>query len=90
MRKAAIGDPVVYHDPVGKPHNALLTTIWSSDEHPLVNLVYVSSDATRQNGYGRQIERQTSCNHASKMPVHGNYWRFPEEEPNGYTPPAAV
>lgn len=89
MRQASIGDHVVYHDPVGKAHDALLTTIWSADEHPLVNLVYISSDEARQDSYGRQIERQTSCNHASKMPVHGNYWRFPDEEPNAYVPPVA-
>jgi hypothetical protein len=90
MRRTLVGGHVVYHDPRGEPHDALLTTVWSDDEFPLVNLVLVSSDDTRQDAYGRQIERQTSCNHASKMNVHGNYWRFPDETPNAYTPPSQV
>lgn len=88
--KPQVGERVVYHDPKGVAHDALLTTVWSDDQYPLVNVVIVSSDVTRQDGYGRQIERVTSLNHASKMPVHGNYWRFPDEAPNAYQPPAQV
>ena len=71
------GDAVVYVDPVGVVHPALVTAAWSED---CVNLVYVSSDASKRDSYGRQIERTTSLMHASIVPVHGNYWRFHDQE----------
>lgn len=52
-----------------------------------INVVFVSDDIARQDTYGRQIERATSCNHKLQMNVHGFYWRFEDEEPNGYTEP---
>lgn len=82
-----VGDVVVFHDPTGEPRNALVTAVWSET---CVNLVLVSSDDAMQDTYGRQIARKTSVSHKSTTPVHGNYWRRLEEEPNAYTPPAAV
>ena len=79
-----VGEVVVYHDPVGKPHNALITTVHGPS---CVNLVYVSSDSNKQDNYGRQIERQSSCCHAAMMGVHGNYWRYPNEQPNPVVAP---
>ena len=80
-----IGDNVVYHDPGGSPHNAVVNAVWSP---PMVNLVYVSSDESRTDVYGRQIERATSCTHKSKTQVHGMYWRYLEEEPNPIVKPS--
>jgi hypothetical protein len=86
-RQPKPGDVVVYHDPTGKPSNALVTAGWSPT---CINLVLVSEDEAMQDSYGRQIQRFTSWAHKSVTPVHGNYWRWPEEEPNPYVPPAAV
>ena len=76
MREPKFGESVVYVDPVGVQHAALVTQLWSPT---CVNLVFVSSDAARQDTYGRQTERTTSLMHASVVPVHGNYWRFVDE-----------
>ena len=71
-----IGEAVLYVDPVGVVHPALVTKDWTAD---CINLVLVSSDEAKADSYGRQIERQTSLMHASVVPVHGNYWRFVDE-----------
>lgn len=89
-RQPQPGDLVIYHDSKGVGHSALVTCTWSSKAHPLINLVYVSGDENRQDSYGRQLERSTSTMHKSQSNVHGNYWRFIDEEPNAYTPPASV
>ena len=77
-------DLVIWHDSVGKPHNALVTAVWSQN---CINVVFVSDDANKQDNYGRQIERATSCNYKTQMNVHGFYWRFVEDEPNPYIAP---
>ena len=84
MRTPKVGQVVVYHDPRGKPHNALVTAIWS--EH-CINVVIVDPNEGSTDTYGRQIERHTSLQHASLAMVHGEYWRFEDEEPNEYKPP---
>jgi hypothetical protein len=77
QRQPKVGEPVVYVDPVGVAHPALVTNPWGPT---CVNLVCVSSDDKKTDGYGRQIERYSSCSHKSVVPVHGNYWRFADEE----------
>lgn len=84
-RDIHVGDAVVYHDPVAVPHNALVTAVWSKD---CINVVVVSKDEAKGDTYGRQIERYTSLAHKSVSPVHGNYFRFPDEEPNPVVAPA--
>jgi hypothetical protein len=84
------GEFVIYHDPKGQPHNALVTTVHSNWKNPCINVVIVSSDETRRDGYGRQIERVTSVSHASHVSAHGNYWRRPDEQPNAYQAPVAA
>jgi hypothetical protein len=83
LRTPEYGSSVVYHDPVGRAHQALVTAPWGPT---CVNLVFVSSDESKVDTYGRQIERQTSCVHKGSTPVHGNYWRWPDEEPNPVKP----
>lgn len=90
FKTPAIGDVVIYHDPKGQPFNAIVTCVWTGSPAPLLNVVYVSGDDTRQDSYGRQIERSTSTMHKSQSMVHGAYWRWPEEEPNPRVAPAAV
>lgn len=84
QRKPNIGDVVIWHDPYGNPHNALVQAVWSP---ACINIVLVSYDDSKQDTYGRQIEHQTSQVHKSLQPVHGYYWRFPDEEPNLYKAP---
>ena len=86
QRLAKPGEVVIFHDPKGNPHNALVTVGWSET---CINLVLVSTDGDKQDTYGRQIERETSVQHVSATDVHGNYWRFPGEAPNMYTEPKA-
>lgn len=85
-RDVEVGQPVIWHDAEGQAHNALVTTVWSKD---CVNLVFVSNDESKKDGYGRQMERATSCQHVSITTVHGYYWRFEDEQPNPYVAPAA-
>lgn len=82
-----VGDRVIYHDPTGIQHEALVTAAWSST---CINVVFVSQDPDKRDSYGRQIERQTSLSHKSVQPAHGFYWRWPDEQPNTYTPPISV
>lgn len=85
-RKPAVGDLVVFHDEQGKPFNALVTIAWSG---VCTNMVIVSGDESKQDQYGRQLERKTSCNHMSVVSAHGLYWRWPDETPRPYVPPVA-
>jgi hypothetical protein len=98
-RHPQVRDHIVYHDENGKAHDALVTAYWGNptteDGAPnqyigCLNLVFVSDDAERRDQYGRQIERLTSISHKSTQHTHGFYWRWPDEEPNPYTPPSSV
>ena len=48
---------------------------------PSCNLVYVSEDKTREDSYGRQLERRTSCcnGRQSSTPFLGECWAWPDE-----------
>ena len=85
-RLAKVGQHVVFHDEKGVAHDALATRVWG--EH-CINLLYVLDDESREDQYGRQIERRSSCCHASYVQAHGNYWRFPDQQPNTYHAPVA-
>lgn len=85
--KPELGKVVVYCDSRGVDHDALITAVWSDT---CINVIYVSSDATKQDSYGRQVERQTSCCYVSPSWPHGNYWRFVGEAKLPYTPPQQV
>lgn len=86
--KPQLRQVVVYTDPKGADHDALVTAVWSDT---CINLVYVSDDESKRDDYGRQIQRQTSVTHASGPgQAHGNYWRFPGQEKNPVKPPVAV
>jgi len=83
-RFPSVGKKVIWHDAVGTPFEALVTAAWSPT---CINVVFVSEDEKKQDSYGRQIERATSCQHKSIMNVHGFYWRFEDEELNEYVAP---
>lgn len=75
---------------VGNPMNAIVTAVWGyagMTNLPLINLVAVSLDDKKTDGYGRQIERYTSVMHKAQSSVHGYYWRFEDETPNQYVAP---
>lgn len=85
-RKYDHDSQVIYVDPKGKPHTALVTIWWNdvstyrSDQgEPGCNVVYVSDDQQKSDPYGRQIERATSVVHKMKQPAPGNYWCWPDE-----------
>ena len=77
-RNPKMGEAVVYVDPVGQAHPAIVTQPWSKD---CVNVAFVTRDDKRRDPYGQQIERSTSLMHQSVVPVHGNYWRYVDETP---------
>lgn len=81
----SVGDVVVFCDEKGKDHNALATAVWGED---CINLVFVSSDESRRDQYGRQIQHESSVVHMHD--VHGNYWRLPTEERVPYRAPQQV
>ena len=86
-RTPKVGESVVWHEADGTPLTALVTAVWTPT---CINVVVVSCDEAKQDSYGRQIERRTSCGHKSGSTVHGFYWRFEDEEPNPYIPPQQV
>lgn len=49
---------------------------------PCVNLLFTSADESKQDPYGRQIERESSVVHKTDSTANGNYWMWPGEEPN--------
>jgi len=86
MQKANVGDVVIWCDPSGRDHNALVQCVWSET---CINVLFISPDENRQDSYGRQIEHATSCQHVSLVKVHGCYWRWPSDEKRSYVPPEA-
>lgn len=84
MKAPKVGDVIVYHDSKGRPANGLVTCVHTDT---LVNLVIVSLDESRQDSGGRQTEKPSSIQHSSEWEVHGNYWRWPDEEAIPYLTP---
>lgn len=78
MKEVYVGSGVTFVDSKGHEHNALVMCVHGpADQNPAVNLVYVSSDPERSDGFGRQIERSSSAVHRNSQSAHGNYWYFP-------------
>lgn len=73
-----VGVHVVFVDPTGRAHDALVTAVHGSR---CINLVYVLKDPTQYDMYGRKTNKQyTSVMHGSAQQAHGNYWLWPGEE----------
>lgn len=71
----AVGKAVKYVDHQGVERDALVTTIHGpAEKNPSINVVFVSGDESRQDGYGRQTEHDSSVVHKSQQYAHGNYW----------------
>lgn len=98
LKHPCVRDMVVFHDGEGTPHPAFVTAYFGQvledgsyvDSIGCANLVFVSDIESKHDDYGRQIERVTSIAHKSSWHVHGNYWRWPDEDPLPYTPPTSV
>lgn len=55
---------------------------FSPNSIPCCNLVWVSSDTSKTDPYGRQLERQTSCSYGRNqgmVPFLGMCWCWPDE-----------
>lgn len=94
--KPKVGATIVYHNERGVAHNALITCVWGDY---MINLLYVSSNETQKDDYGRQVIRESSVPmkgypfgqpNAEGSCVHGRYARYPEEDAVAYQEPAAV
>lgn len=89
IKAPKIGDSVIYTTEHGIDRTALVTAVWGNGPCA-INVVFVSPDDTKQDGYGRQIERASSVCHATVMHVHGRLWRNLHEPKPEYVVPAAV
>lgn len=69
--QTAIGDTVTYVDEVGVSHKALVTSVHGP---ACINCVYVSTDSTKTDSYGRQIERASSVQLKSDLTANGRYY----------------
>lgn len=72
-----VGDPVVFVDPKGTEHNAIVIANWGTGDTPSLNVMYADPDETKRDSYGRQIARSTSVVHESNQAAHGMFWREP-------------
>ena len=88
-RIPVVGDAVIYCDPKGKDHNALVQIVWGGPT-PAINVCFVSDDENRKDNYGRQIMHETSVSAVSYAGAHGRYWRWPEEARRDYEQPQSV
>lgn len=69
-----IGMPVIYVDQFSMPREALVTANFGGGNKGAVNVVCCSSDESKSDSYGRQIERYTSIPHKESQAAPGNYW----------------
>ena len=86
--QAVLGGTVIYTDPKGIDHDALVTALWGPR---CVNVLYVSADETKRDSYGRQIERETSVTYMnSEGTAFGRVYRLVGQLRPEYHPPQAV
>ena len=69
-----VGDVVTYRDEHGVDHNALVTVVHGNTAQSCINVVYLSSDETQRDSWGRQIERASSVQRQSEFTAHGRYF----------------
>lgn len=74
-----IGDAVKLKDESGEDHDALVTAIHGVETDqwmPLINAVYVTSDKSKYDPYGAQLERLSSLSHRDHphAPRGRYYW----------------
>ena len=73
-----IGSVVKFTDENGVAHDALVTRCWNAGNEPwtayAINLVYVSTDESQEDQYGRQIVRKTSVPPKASQSAPGFYY----------------
>lgn len=75
------GDHVVIVNETYEERDALVTAVHGQNWDqftPSINVVYVSSDPSKHDPYGTQLERLSSLSHYNQthgMPKRGRYWR---------------
>lgn len=82
-----VGEAVIYCNPVGQDHNAIITAVWGVT---CCNVVFVSGDPTKTDTYGRQIERQTSLQRVGPNTTYGQYFRYADDEKIAVTAPVGT
>lgn len=68
-------DSVIVVDEFSVRHHGIVTSGFGSD-FPAVNVVFVTQDIRKRDGYGRQKEHLCSCSHAARQDPScpGRYW----------------
>jgi hypothetical protein len=81
VEPVAAGDVVKVVTEDYEPRFALVTVVHGTFREgqapPCINVVYVSSDESKRDPYGQQLERMSSLQHISattNMPRPGRYW----------------
>jgi hypothetical protein len=69
-----VGQHVKWVDPVGVPHDALVTNVFGPGDTPSINVVVVNMEEGQTDTYGQKIARETSVVHQSNQSAHGRYW----------------
>lgn len=83
-KKVEVGDVVRFRDSKGVDQNALVLVVHGGyyegapeGYHPCINLVSLSQDVRKEDGYGRQTEKHTSVSYNSDWTADGGYfWEF--------------
>lgn len=74
--KPSVGDVVIYVDELSVEHDALVTAYWGGEQpNGALNCVYVTSDDTKRDPYGLQLERASSVSRQSESTAHGRFWK---------------
>ena len=69
-----IGDVVRVVTETGVPCKGLVTHVWNEN---CINAVIVSPDDSKNDSYGRQMERYSSLTRYNpEQTAHGRYWKF--------------
>ena len=70
-----VGEVIRVTDEHGIEHDALVT-IYFGGSYPdgALNCVFVSNDESKNDPYGRQLERLSSVSRQSQHTAHGRFW----------------
>ena len=86
LREVEVGQHVIFVDEDRGRHHALVVAVWGETvvhdrgiSYPTLNLVYVSSDESKTDQYGRQIERVSSITPIEGSMAPGFCWLFEED-----------
>ena len=73
-----VGAHVIFTDPIGTQHDALINAVHGTR---CINCVYVVKDRNATDNYGRKTNKQyTSVMHGNTQQAHGMFWMWPGEE----------